>query len=103
MHPGASTTPDCAAAGELWTLRVIRCRMEHGTWSGGSHASARRGSGRRHPVTQPEHWTTGLARLETDVRGQVLTAGSEDYDKSRHVFNAMIDRYPAVIVRCVEV
>ena len=54
-------------------------------------------------MTQPEHWTTGLARLETDVRGQVLTAGSEDYDKSRRVFNAMIDRYPAVIVRCVEV
>ena len=54
-------------------------------------------------MTQPEHWTTGLARLETDVRGQALTAGSEDYDTSRRVFNAMIDRYPALIVRCVEV
>ena len=77
MDGAAATTPECAPADELWTLRVIRCRMEHRTWSGSSHAPARLGSGRRHPVTQPEHWTTGLARLETDVRGQVLTAGSE--------------------------
>ena len=52
-------------------------------------------------MTQPEHWTTGLARLETDVRGQVLTAGSEDYDESRRVFNAMIDRYPDRLGRSV--
>ena len=54
-------------------------------------------------MTQPEQWPTGLARLEADVRGQVLTRGSEDYERSRRVFNAMIDRYPAVIVRCVDV
>ena len=47
--------------------------------------------------------TIGLARLEADLRGQVLTGGSEDHDRSRRVFNAMIDRYPAVIVRCVDV
>jgi FAD/FMN-containing dehydrogenase len=52
---------------------------------------------------QPEHWTTGLARLEADVRGQVLTQGSEGYERSRRVFNAMVDRYPAVIVRCAGV
>jgi FAD/FMN-containing dehydrogenase len=54
-------------------------------------------------VAQSEHWTSGLARLETDVRGQVLTRGSEEYDRSRRVFNAMIDRHPAVIVRCEDV
>lgn len=54
-------------------------------------------------MRQPEHWKTGLARLEADVRGQVLTRGSEEYDRSRRVFNAMIDRYPAVIVGCKDV
>ena len=54
-------------------------------------------------MTQPEHWMTGLARLEADVRGQVLTSGSEEYETSRRVFNAMIDRYPAVILRCADV
>jgi hypothetical protein len=53
------------------------------------------------PVT--EHWTTGLAQLTADVHGQVLTRGSEEYDGSRRIFNAMIDRYPAVIVRCEDV
>jgi hypothetical protein len=54
-------------------------------------------------VTEPEHWTTDLARLRADVHGQVLTRGSEEYDRSRRVFNAMIDRCPAVIARCEDV
>lgn len=54
-------------------------------------------------MTEPEHWTSGLAGLKADVRGQVLTRGSEEYERARRVFNAMIDRYPAVIVRCEDV
>jgi FAD/FMN-containing dehydrogenase len=54
-------------------------------------------------VTAHEYWTTDLARLEAQVRGQVLTLGSEGYERSCRVFNTMIDRYPAVIVRCVDV
>ena len=53
-------------------------------------------------MTAHEYWTTDLARLEAAVGGQVLTPGNEDYERSRRVFNAMIDRYPAVIVRCVD-
>ena len=54
-------------------------------------------------MTAHEYWTTDLARLEAAVGGQVLTPGNKDYERSRRVFNAMIDRYPAVIGRCVDV
>lgn len=41
--------------------------------------------------------------LRQHVRGQMLLPDSEGYDDARRVFNAMIDRRPAVIVRCADV
>ncbi len=38
--------------------------------------------------------------LASKVKGQVLLPGSAGYDRSRRVFNAMIDRRPAMITRC---
>jgi FAD/FMN-containing dehydrogenase len=37
---------------------------------------------------------------DTPVPAQVLVPGQEGYDEARRVFNGMIDRSPAVIVRC---
>ncbi len=38
--------------------------------------------------------------LAGSLRGDLLTADSEGYDEARAVWNAMIDRHPALIVRC---
>lgn len=41
-----------------------------------------------------------IERLKSTFRGQILTPGSPEYDECRMIWNAMIDRRPAAIVRC---
>ncbi len=40
-----------------------------------------------------------LAELKAALRGQLLLAGNEGYDKARRVLNPSIDKHPAIIVR----
>ncbi|MCZ2839183.1 FAD-binding oxidoreductase [Modestobacter sp. VKM Ac-2985] len=42
-----------------------------------------------------------LDSLTTQVDGRVVRPGDEAYEEARHVYNAMIDAHPAVVVRCV--
>ena len=44
--------------------------------------------------------TETIDRLRESIRGKVLTAESEQYDEVRTIWNAMIDKRPALIVRC---
>ncbi|MGH2559092.1 MAG: FAD-binding oxidoreductase, partial [Thermomicrobiales bacterium] len=55
---------------------------------------------RRSPVTLDD---VTVESLKTKVRGEVLRPGDEGYDAARAVWNAMIDRRPALIVRCAGV
>ena len=41
-----------------------------------------------------------VEKLRSVIRGEVLVAGDAGYDGARAVWNGMIDRHPAVIVRC---
>lgn len=41
-----------------------------------------------------------IDELKNQVRGEVLDNNDPAYDEARSIFNAMIDRYPALIVRC---
>ena len=41
--------------------------------------------------------------FRSQVRGEVLESSDPDYEQARKVYNAMIDRHPALIVRCVDV
>jgi hypothetical protein len=39
--------------------------------------------------------------LEAGFQGRLVRPSDADYDEVRAVYNAMIDRYPALIARCV--
>jgi FAD/FMN-containing dehydrogenase len=44
-----------------------------------------------------------LEQLRSAVRGAILKPEDESYEPARRVYNAMIDKRPALIVRCVDV
>jgi hypothetical protein len=52
------------------------------------------------PLNEPEAGVA--AQLHTVIRGEVITRNHPAYDEARAVYNKMIDRRPAVVVRCVD-
>lgn len=46
---------------------------------------------------------SAIEALKAGIRGHVLQAGDSEYEEARRIWNATIDRRPAVIVRCAGV
>src|SRR5262249_13519348 len=44
--------------------------------------------------------TAKMHSLKADIQGQVLIEGDSGYDEARKIWYGMIDRKPAVIIRC---
>ncbi|ACD18830.1 FAD-binding oxidoreductase [Paraburkholderia phytofirmans] len=47
--------------------------------------------------------SSAVDELKTAMRGQVLLPGDAAFDEARSIWNAMIDRHPAIILRCAGV
>src|ERR1700760_4524341 len=47
--------------------------------------------------------SSAVDELKTAMRGQVLLPGDASFDEARSIWNAMIDRRPAIILRCAGV
>src|SRR2546428_8979071 len=47
--------------------------------------------------------TASLEKLRENFRGQLVVPGDAEYDRSRAVWNAVADRYPAIVARCTRV
>jgi FAD binding domain/Berberine and berberine like len=45
---------------------------------------------------------SSINELRATVRGRIIEATDKDYDDARKVYNAMIDKKPRLIVRCVD-
>lgn len=44
-----------------------------------------------------------VSELKANLRGELIRPGDAEYDVARRIYNAMIDKRPALIARCVDV
>ncbi|HKF55285.1 MAG TPA: FAD-binding protein, partial [Blastocatellia bacterium] len=42
-----------------------------------------------------------IQKLKSSFKGEILLPGDEAYEGARKIWNAMIDKHPAVIARCL--
>ena len=44
-----------------------------------------------------------IEELRGSLRGQLIAVGDPDYDEACKIYNAMIDKHPAIVARCTDV
>jgi FAD/FMN-containing dehydrogenase len=54
----------------------------------------------RRLFVQNKIYPTGLQRFESELSGRLLFPHSSEYDDARKIWNGMIDKHPAMIVKC---
>ena len=54
-------------------------------------------------TTIPTIEESSIANLQNGLRGELIQRGNESYDEARTLYNAMIDKHPALIARCADV
>jgi hypothetical protein len=47
--------------------------------------------------------TSVIDDLKSKIRGQIILANGAGYEDARKVYNAMINKHPGMIVKCVDV
>lgn len=52
------------------------------------------------PEPRADLAATDIAALQSGLRGKARGRGDPEYDEARTIWNAMIDRHPAIVVRC---
>src|SRR5947207_1129457 len=50
----------------------------------------------------PNQDEKSIQELKATVRGRIIEPTDKDYDDARKVYNAMIDKKPRLIARCVD-
>ena len=47
--------------------------------------------------------SAAVKELKAGLRGEFLIEGMPEYETSRQIWNAAIDRHPAIIIRCADI
>ena len=87
----------------LWVPEISHA---HGRpcWHGHTPPAGRDTMADQHRTTTsgaaPGLTAPAIEQLKGQVRGALLCPGDADYDSARSIHNGMIDRHPALIVRC---
>ena len=54
-------------------------------------------------VTKSKLDPAAVQSLQKSLRGELIDPAHQDYESARRVYNAMIDKHPALIARCIDV